>query len=89
VRFVRKLAWVVLVLGALYVYFATLHPYRSLPDHPFFDAPAPWAIAHQGGRGLWPENTLFAFARARNLGVDVLEMDLRVTADGELVVVHD
>ena len=55
----------------------------------FFDAPEPWAIAHQGGGELWPENTLYAFAEAEELGVDVLEMDLRATVDGEIVVMHD
>ncbi|MGH8433510.1 MAG: glycerophosphodiester phosphodiesterase [Pseudomonas sp.] len=49
----------------------------------------PLVIAHRGGRGLWPENSLFAFERANALGVDMLEMDLRRTRDGELVVIHD
>ncbi|HEV2912719.1 MAG TPA: glycerophosphodiester phosphodiesterase [Pyrinomonadaceae bacterium] len=49
----------------------------------------PLIIAHRGGAGLWPENTLYAFTRARDLGVDVLEMDAQVTADGVLVVMHD
>jgi glycerophosphoryl diester phosphodiesterase len=46
-------------------------------------------MAHQGGNGLWPDNTLFAFERAAAMGVDVLEMDLHSTADGALVVMHD
>ena len=45
--------------------------------------------AHRGGAGLAPENTLAAFRNALALGVDVLEMDLHVTADGEVVVIHD
>lgn len=45
--------------------------------------------AHRGGAGLAPENTLAAFHRALELGVDVLEMDLRLTRDGEVVVIHD
>lgn len=88
-RFVRGLLVVFGLLTALYVYFATLHPHQELADHVFFDAPEPWAIAHQGGRGLWPENTLYAFDHAKELGVDVLEMDLRATVDGEIVVMHD
>lgn len=60
-----------------------------LPDHPFWSDPLPRVIAHRGGRGLWPENTIYAFRRAAALGADVLEMDLRRTADGEIVVVHD
>lgn len=49
----------------------------------------PLVIAHRGGRGLWPENSLFAFERARALGVDMLEMDVQQSSDGELVVIHD
>lgn len=49
----------------------------------------PLVIAHRGGRGLWPENSLFAFERASALGVDMLEMDLHLSRDGELVVIHD
>ena len=44
---------------------------------------------HRGARGLAPENTLPAFERAIELGVDVLEMDIGVTADGKVVVTHD
>jgi glycerophosphoryl diester phosphodiesterase len=62
---------------------------KPLPGHPFWTTTAPSVIAHRGGRGLWPENTLFAFRRAVELGADVLEMDIRRSADGELVVLHD
>lgn len=44
---------------------------------------------HRGARGLAPENTLVAFARALSLGVSTLEMDLAVTKDGAVVVSHD
>jgi glycerophosphoryl diester phosphodiesterase len=44
---------------------------------------------HRGARGLLPENTLPAFQRARELGVDTLEMDCGVTKDGVVVVHHD
>ncbi|HEX8707202.1 MAG TPA: glycerophosphodiester phosphodiesterase [Pyrinomonadaceae bacterium] len=49
----------------------------------------PLVMAHRGGGGLWPENTIYAFTNAARLPVDVLEMDLHATADGELVVIHD
>ena len=52
-------------------------------------AEQPLVIAHRGGKGLWPENSLFAFERASDLGVDMLEMDLHLSSDGELVVIHD
>jgi glycerophosphoryl diester phosphodiesterase len=53
------------------------------------NAPRTMVIAHQGGDGLWPSNTLFAFEHAAALGVDVLEMDIHMTKDGALVVSHD
>jgi glycerophosphoryl diester phosphodiesterase len=45
--------------------------------------------AHRGGAGLAPENTLAAFRNGMALGSDALEMDLHVTRDGEIVVIHD
>ena len=44
---------------------------------------------HRGCRGLRPENTLPAFLHATRLGVDVLEMDVVLSADGEVVVSHE
>jgi glycerophosphoryl diester phosphodiesterase len=44
---------------------------------------------HRGARGLAPENTLPAFARALSLGVTTLELDAGVTEDGVVVVIHD
>jgi glycerophosphoryl diester phosphodiesterase len=44
---------------------------------------------HRGARGLVPENTLPAFEKALELGVDVLELDTVVTADGVAVIHHD
>lgn len=60
-------------------------------ERPFFknESAGPLVIAHRGGAGLWPENTLYAFERAGRLGVDVIELDVRSTSDGVLVVMHD
>ena len=44
---------------------------------------------HRGTRGLAPENTLPAFERALAIGVDTLELDIGVTADGVVVISHD
>jgi glycerophosphoryl diester phosphodiesterase len=44
---------------------------------------------HRGARGLLPENTLPSFARALELGVDTLELDVGVTRDGVVVIHHD
>ncbi len=45
--------------------------------------------AHRGGRGLAPENTLASFSKAIDLGVNTLELDIGLTADGVVVVSHD
>jgi glycerophosphoryl diester phosphodiesterase len=44
---------------------------------------------HRGARGLMPENTIPAFARALELGVSTLELDVGITHDGVVVVHHD
>ena len=59
------------------------------PDHPLFDQPKVLVIAHRGGRGLWPEETLYAFQHAADMGADVLDMDIRSTRDSVLVMIHD
>ena len=45
--------------------------------------------AHRGGRALFPENTLRAFANALSMGVDTLELDMGVTQDQVVVVSHE
>ena len=52
-------------------------------------AERPEVQGHRGCRGLRPENTLAAFEHAIELGVDVLELDLALSSDDVLVVVHD
>ena len=50
----------------------------------------PWLIAHRGGAGLFPENTLMAFHKSiNNYHVDCLELDIHASNDGVLVVIHD
>jgi len=64
---------------------------KPAPQHPYYssDLPYPLVIAHQGGDGLWPGDTMYAFEHAAELGVDVLEMDLHISKDDVLVVMHD
>ena len=49
----------------------------------------PLIIAHQGGDGIWPGDTMFAFEKAVEIGADVLEMDAHITEDGQVVLMHD
>jgi glycerophosphoryl diester phosphodiesterase len=44
---------------------------------------------HRGAAGLAPENTLAAFRKAIELGADGMEMDLQMTRDGAVIVIHD
>ena len=48
-----------------------------------------YVAAHRGWSGKYPENTMEAFRGALELDVDQLETDVRVTADGELILLHD
>ena len=45
--------------------------------------------AHRGASGYAPENTLDAFRKAVEMGADGIELDVQMTKDGELVVIHD
>jgi glycerophosphoryl diester phosphodiesterase len=50
---------------------------------------SPEVIAHRGGDGQWPGETMRALREAAKLGVDVLEMDVFLSCDGELMLMHD
>ncbi|MEV0586243.1 glycerophosphodiester phosphodiesterase [Nonomuraea sp. NPDC050310] len=87
----RFLGGLVAVLaGAFLVNLAMTHLFPpDRPVQPFPGARTPLFIAHQGGEQLAPSNTLEAFDLAVSLGADVLETDVHLTADGELVAIHD
>jgi glycerophosphoryl diester phosphodiesterase len=57
--------------------------------HPFFAASRPLVFAHRGGSALSPENTIAAFDNGLALGADGLELDVRLSRDGAVVVHHD
>ena len=62
---------------------------RQRPGRSYL-AGSPLLIAHRGGAKLAPENTLAAFRRAVDVWeADMLELDVRATSDGEIVVIHD
>lgn len=46
-------------------------------------------VAHRGGIEKYPENTIAAIQHALELGVDVVEVDVRPTKEGELILLHD
>lgn len=90
-KYLGAVALVCLVLtGALYGYLAFSEG-KVAAVHMFFKSQknSPLVIAHRGGAGLWAENTMYAFQQAQLLGVDIIEMDVRSTQDGVLVIIHD
>ncbi len=86
-KFIRALLGLFLIFFIIYgilLFFA-----RPISDHSYFKPDDFLVIAHRGGRSLGPENTVYTFKRAVELGADVLEMDLQTTSDGALVILHD
>src|ERR1700730_10826469 len=58
-------------------------------DTDFFNLPTPRLFAHRGASGSYPENTMPAFQAACATGIPYIELDIRMTRDGEVVVIHD
>jgi glycerophosphoryl diester phosphodiesterase len=50
---------------------------------------SPQIVAHQGGAGQWPANSLLAFREVARSKADGVELDVHMTADGQIVVAHD
>lgn len=78
---------------ALYALISLAGPLFTKPAAamPYYTNPRPptMVIAHQGGDGVWPGNTLYAFEKAAEIGAHVLEMDAHITRDGHIVLIHD
>lgn len=49
----------------------------------------PLIIGHRGAKGIAPENSLCGFKKAIELGIDGIELDVHLTKDGKLIVIHD
>lgn len=94
--FIKRAAMLAAAAGALRVFPAHASASPPLPNpqgtsHPFFANArhTPEVIAHRGGNGQWPGETMRALRGAAKLQVDVLEMDVFVSADDKLVLMHD
>src|SRR5437868_4519466 len=48
-----------------------------------------WVVGHRGAMGHCPENTFASFERGLQLGADWIEMDVHLSRDGALIVIHD
>jgi glycerophosphoryl diester phosphodiesterase len=78
---------IIVILACIYGLLVLIS--QPMPEHPFFSDQGVLVIAHQGGDGLRPSNTMASFQNAVDLGVDVLEMDIHSTSDNVLVTIHD
>jgi glycerophosphoryl diester phosphodiesterase len=57
--------------------------------NPWIQKKRPLNIAHQGGEDEFPSNTMYAFRKALRAGADMLELDVGVTKDNKVIVMHD
>jgi glycerophosphoryl diester phosphodiesterase len=80
----RRSLLVSLVIGLLAASTATAHAANR-----WIEPKRPLNIAHQGGEDEFPSNTMYAFRKALKVGADMLELDIGVTKDGKVIVMHD
>jgi glycerophosphoryl diester phosphodiesterase len=80
----RRVLLVSLVLGLLAATAASAQAANR-----WIEPKTPLNIAHQGGEDEFPSNTMYAFRKALNVGADMLELDIGVTKDGKVIVMHD
>ncbi len=83
----------IIFLASIYasVYIITRWTTKQMiqPIKPYFKRPGPYIFAHRGGAGIAPEHTHAAFKKAQAHGVDGFEIDVRLTKDEQIVVMHD
>lgn len=85
-----KISSVILITSLLFLIIIQFIPVTQTENQTFLKkGNRPLIIAHQGGAGMAPGNTMAAFSLSEKLGVDMLEMDVHLSKDGEAVVIHD
>ncbi len=89
---IGKFLFMALIIGVV-LYALALIVAKPAPSYAWFTPQPgdhkPLVLAHQGGEGLWPSNTLFAFQQAARADADVVDTDMHMTKDGVLVLMHD
>ncbi len=85
----RKVLIALFTVLAVYSYLLTVPAAKRPQTVAFYQSHGFSVIAHGNGRALMPGNTLEAGAHALEVGADILELDIHLTADNHLVVRHD
>lgn len=84
----RTFKMILAVIFLVFIVSVLVNP--KAPSKPYYDGVTETlVIAHQGGDGVWPGDTMYAFEKAVEIGADVLEMDAHITKDGHVVLMHD
>lgn len=78
-----------IILIIIVIIFFAMTPIRISQGRPEPGAGRPLVVAHRGASGTAPENTLPAIDRALKAGADLIEIDVQLTADGQVVLMHD
>lgn len=87
-KFLRRLIVIILILFIISGGLILAPKPKFQKTNPFISKTTPLVMAHAGGKGVYPDNTMKAYQYAFDLGVDVLEMDVQLTKDNILVLLH-
>ena len=86
----RILSKILILIAFLFSFTACQKAMKNAPSvKPEFQTKKFYIVGHRGAAGLAPENTIPAFMRALEIGVDAIELDVLLTTDSKLVVHHD
>ncbi len=87
-KIIKKFALVILILSMIIAFMIFVPKQKFDKTNPFISDHLPLVMAHAGGKGVYPDNTMLAYQYSFDLGVDVLEMDVQLTSDDILVLLH-
>lgn len=87
-KIIKIIAITLLILSIIITFLLFVPKQKFDKTNPFITDDLPLVMAHAGGKGIYPDNTMLAYQYAFDLGVDVLEMDVQLTADNVLVLLH-
>lgn len=85
----KRIKIIILMIGLVMFSSCTEKKSKKLVTNKIIHTVKPINIAHRGGSKLAPENTIAAFKNAIKIGVDMIEIDVHLSKDGEIIVIHD